>query len=86
MFEITEWDVVAAVKKATGKDIDPDKAYKFIRLFDLKAASNAAAFQSDSDGGGAQGDEDMNDATDRAVDNMAQQMKADPDKFSSIFA
>ena len=85
MFEITEWDVVAAVKKATGKDIDPDKAYKSIRLFDLKAASNAAAFQSDSEPGTGENDDDMNAATDRAIDNMAQQMKADPSKFSSIF-
>lgn len=86
MFEITEWDVVAAVKKATGKDIDPDKAYKALSLFDLKAASNAAAFQSDGDGGTGDDDDAMNEATDRAVDNMAEQMKADPNKFSSIFA
>ncbi len=84
-FEITEWDVVEAVKKATGKSIDPEVAYRNIRLFDAKAASGAASFSSDSEPGTDGNDDDLDAATDRMTSQMAEQIKADPQKFA-IFA
>lgn len=84
-FEITEWDVVEAVKKALGKDITPDVGHHAIKLFDAKAANEAAAFSSDADPGTDENDNDVNAATDRMTSQMAEQIKADPTRFS-IFA
>ena len=83
-FEISELDVQRAVEEGFDLFIDDDTALRVLSLLDRKEVSDAAYFQSDSDGGN-DSDDDMNAATNRAEKNIILQIDREKSKFIFLF-
>lgn len=80
-FEITEQDVIHAIKQGFDVVISEEKAIQALSLLDKQLISDQAAFHSDEDGD----DDAMNEATDRACINIIWQIQREPKKFIPIF-
>lgn len=75
-FEITELDVQRAVKNHLGIELSEDEAMRIFNGLDLEKVSDKAAFESDGDGGSADDDVAMDEATERAYEEIARQVNA----------
>lgn len=75
-FEVTELDVKQAVKSRLGAQLADEQAMRIFNRLDLKRISDRAAFESDGDGGTSGDDQAMDEATERAHDEIVRQIKA----------
>lgn len=73
-FEITELDVQRAVKNKMGIELSEDDAMRIFNKLDLEGVSDRAAFESDGDGGTADDDAAMDEATERAHEEIVRQV------------
>ena len=75
-FEITSLDVRSAVKKHLGIELTLFEADRVFNGLDLEKVSDVAAFESDGDGGTADDDVAMDEAMDRAAEEIVRQVNA----------
>lgn len=73
-FEITELDVQRAVKNQMNIELSEEDAMRIFNKLDLERVSDRAAFESDGDGGNDD-DDAMDEATERAHDEIIRQIK-----------
>ncbi len=73
-FEITSEDVQRAVKNKLGIELTLFEADRIFHRLDLEKVSDKAAFESDGDGGTADDDAAMDEAMERAAEEIVRQV------------
>jgi len=74
-FEISELDVQRAVKNQMNIELSEKDAMRIFNKLDLERVSDRAAFESDGDGGTDEDDAAMDEAIERAHDEIIRQIK-----------
>lgn len=75
-FEISELDVQRAVKNHMNIELSENDAMRIFNGLDLEKVSDKAAFESDGDGGTGDDDVAMDEAIERAAEEIVRQVKA----------